>query len=318
MSKRFTMVKRAREYLAYRRKLGFELQIAGELLLQFARYADRSGHRGSLTTRLAVRWAMLPRKAHRSYWARRLDLVRCFAQYCAILDPGTEIPPRNILGPSYPRTAPYIYTAAEIAGLLAAARKLPPRKGLRPHTYVALFGLLVCTGLRLQEALKLTRADVDWKRGLLTIRQTKFRKTRLVPLHPTAVAALRKYARLRDRFQPVARSDAFFVTRRGTRISDATVRATFGQLRSQLSWANNRGRPRPRIHDMRHTFACGRLVQWYKQGRDLDQAIAALSTYLGHVDINNTYWYLTAVPELLEAAGARLEHFTDSNLGDHT
>jgi len=312
------MVKLAKEYLAYRRKLGFELQNAGQLLLQFAQYADRSGHRGSLTTQLAVQWAKLPRKASRSYLARRLDIVRGFAKHCAISDPNTEIPPENVFGPAYRRITPYIYTEAEIAALLAAARDLPPRKGLRPHTYATLFGLLACTGLRLQEALKLTRSDVDWKRELLTIRQTKFRKTRLVPLHPTAVRALRDYTRLRDRFHPAARTDAFFVTVRGTRPCDATARGAFAVLRDQLTWAGHSGRPRPRIHDLRHSFACRRLLQWYEQGTDIDQAIAALSTYLGHADVRDTYWYLTGVPELLQLAGARFEHFTKSISGDDT
>ena len=198
MSKRPTIVKLAKEYLAYRRQLGYELQHVGRLLLQFARYADRNAHRGPLTIRLAIRWAKLPRKGPRSYWARRLGIVRGFAKHCAILDPDTEIPSPDAFGRGYCRITPYIYTAAEIAALVAAARNLPPQKGLRPHTYATLFGLLACTGLRLREALNLTRSDVDWKRGLLTIRQTKFRKSRLVPLHPTAVCALRAYARARS------------------------------------------------------------------------------------------------------------------------
>jgi integrase len=306
------MVKLAKEYLAYRRQLGYELRHVGRLLLQFARYADRNGQQGHLTIQLAIRWAKLPRKAPRSYWARRLSLVRGFAEHCAILDPDTEIPSSDAFGRGYCRITPYIYTSAEIATLVAAARNLPPRKGLRPHTYATLFGLLACTGLRLREALKLTRSDVDWKRGLLTIRQTKFRKSRLVPLHPTAVRAMRAYAQARNRFYPVATTEAFFVTVRGTSLCDATVRGAFSQLRKQLSWAGHGGRPWPRIHDLRHTFASCRLLQWYKEGKDLDQAIAALSTYLGHVDVNNTYWYLTGVPELLQLAGARFEHFMDS------
>jgi integrase len=143
--------------------------------------------------------------------ARRLDVVRCFAKHRAIFEPDTEIPPYNVFGPAYRRITPHIYTAAEISALLAAASDLPPKDGLRPRTYATLFGLLACTGLRLQEALRLTQSDVDWKRGLLTIRQTKFRKSRLVPLHPTATKALRNYARLRDRHHPDAKSDAFFV-----------------------------------------------------------------------------------------------------------
>ena len=318
MTRRRTMVKLANEYLAYRRKLGFQLQNVGQLLLQFARYADRNGHRGSLTTELAIRWARLPRNGPRSYWARRLNIVRGFSTYCAIFDPETEIPPQNIFGRGYRRVTPYIYTGDEIAALLAAARDLPPRKGLRPHTYATLFGLLACTGLRLIEALKLTRADVDWKSGLLTIRQTKFRKSRLIPLHATTVRVLRDYARMRDRFHPVARTDAVFVSVHGTPLSATTARATFAVLRDQLPWTGHSGRPKPRVHDLRHSFACRQLLQWYEQGTDVDRAITALSTYLGHADVHNTYWYLTGVPELLHLAVARFEHFTESISGDHT
>ena len=318
MSKRPTMVKRAKDYLAYRRKLGFKLQDAEELLLKFARYADRSGHRGTLTTQLAVRWAQLPRKASHSYLARRLEVVRGFARHCTIFDPATEIPPDNIFGPAHRRITPYIYTASEVSALLAAASNLPPRNGLRPHTYATLFGLLACTGLRLEEALRLERLDVDWKQGLLTVRETKFGKSRLVPVHPTALQALHDYARLRDRFHPVARTDAFFVTIHGTRFCAVTVRSTFGHLRAQLQWSGNSGRLLPRIHDLRHTFACRRLLQWYEQGTAIDQAIAALSTYLGHVGVNHTYWYLTGIPELLQSAGSRFEHFREPIQGDHT
>lgn len=317
MSRIATMVKLAREYLVYRRKLGVDLKNAGPLLLQFARYADKRGHRGALTSRLAIRWAGLPHNVSRPYLARRLDIVRCFANYRAIYDPDTEIPPCDVFGPAYRRITPHIYTAAEISALLAAAGDLPPQKELRPHTYATLFGLLACTGLRLNEALRLTRADVDWKRGLLAIRETKFRKSRLVPLHPTAIKALRKYARLRDHHHPDPKTDAFFVTVRGTRLCRSTVEGTFVKLRKKLSWTPRGGCRAPRIHDLRHTFACHRLALWYRQHADVEQQMLALSTYLGHTNVRDTYWYLTAVPELLQLAGTRFEHFTDSNSGDH-
>lgn len=312
------MVKLAREYLAYRRQLGVDLKGAGPLLIQFARYADRRGHRGPLTSQLAIRWAGLPRQVSHTYLARRLDIVRCFARHRAIFDPETEVPPSNVFGPAYRRVTPHIYTAAEISALLTAARELPPRDGLRPHTYATLFGLLACTGLRLREALQLTRTDVDWKRGLLTIRVTKFRKSRLVPLHPTAIQALRDYARRRDRQHSVAKTDAFFVSVRGTRPSREVVEGTFLKLRQKLSWSPQGERPAPRIHDLRHTFACHRLVLWHQQHVDVEQQLLALSTYLGHASVRDTYWYLTAVPELLQMAGARFEHFTKSNSGDHS
>lgn len=317
MSRTRTMVRLAKEYLAYRRKLGVDLTSAGPLLIQFAQYADKRGHRGPLTSQLAIRWAGLPRNASRTYLARRLDIVRCFAKYRAIFDPDTEIPPSNVFGPAYRRITPYIYTAAEISALLAAARDLTPRDGLRPHTFATLFGLLACTGLRLREALRLTRSDVDWKRGLLTIRVSKFRKSRLVPLHPTTIQALREYARLRDRHHRKPTTNAFFLTVRGTALSRSSVQGVFLKIRRQLSWLPRGGRRyAPRIHDLRHTFACNRLVLWHKQHVDVEHRLLALSTYLGHADVRYTYWYLTAVPELLELAGARFEHFTEANAGD--
>ncbi len=318
MSHRSTIVKLAKDYLAYRRKLGVDLKSAGPLLIQFARYADRRGHRGPLTSQLAIRWAGLPRQVSRTYLARRLDVVRCFAKHRAIFDHETEVPPSNVFGPAYRRVTPHIYTAAEISALLTAARELPPRDGLRPQTYATLFGLLACTGLRLREALRLTRSDVDWKRGLLTIRVTKFRKSRLVPLHPTAIQALRDYARRRDRHYPDAKTEAFFLTIRGTQPSYAAVEHAFLQLRRKLSCSPRGGHPAPRIHDLRHTFACHRLVLWHKQHVDVEQQLLALSTYLGHASVRDTYWYFTAVPELLQIAGARFEHFTESNSGDHS
>jgi integrase len=310
MTRRGSMVRWARDYLAYRRDLGFQLRKREPLLLQFAEYADRAGHRGPLTTELAVRWARLPAHAAPRYWAIRLDVVRGFARYLAVVDPDTEIPPRGLLGPAYCRVTPHIYSEAEVSALLAAARRLPPRNSLRPHTYGALFGLLACTGLRGSEARHLTQADVAWEQNLLTIRATKFRKTRLVPLHPTATQALRAYAQVRDRFHPAPRSEAFFVTRRGAPLPATAVQATFERLRDQLAWSPRSGTRAPRIHDLRHTFACRRLLQWYKQGLAVDPLIDALATYLGHAGVSHTYWYLTGVPELLELAAARFESYS--------
>jgi integrase len=305
----------AEEYLAYRRGLGYALQGDGQLLLRFAAYADRTGHRGPLTTELAVRWARLPREASPVYWARRLAVIRGFARYRALFDPDTEIPPRGLLGPAYRRVTPHIDSQVELADLLGAARRLSGGTGLRPHTYATLFGLLACTGMRLSEALRLNRSDVDWQQSLLTIHQSKFRKSRLVPIHASATAALRAYADRRDRLHSGGAEEAVFVTARGTRLCRATAEDTFSDLRAQLPWPADGGRRGPRIHDLRHTFACRRLQQWYQQGVAVDQAIAALATYLGHTTIRDTYWYLTGVPELLELAAARFQHFAAPDPG---
>jgi integrase len=311
-----SMVDSVDEYLDYRRRLGFLLRIEGRMLLAFARYADRSGHRGPLTTELAVRWARLSPDAAPPYQARRLQVVRGFARYRAILDPATEIPPEGLLGPARRRTAPHIYSEAELSALLAAARRLASPTGLRPRTYATLIGLLSCTGLRIAEALKLARSDVDWDHATLTIHETKFHKSRLVPLRPTTVQALEAYARFRDRCHPIPQTDAFFVPERGTPLPYARVRITFRGLRTHLPGPPRPEGRTPRIDDIRHTFACRRLLRWYADGADLDHAVLTLSTYLGHAQVSDTYWYLTGIPELLNLAAARFEQFGVPDPGD--
>jgi integrase len=316
MSQSTPMINLVEEYLEYRRRLGFQLRIEGQMLLEFARYADRSGHCGPLTTELAVRWARLPARAAPLYQARRLEVVRGFARHRAIFDPATEIPPEGLLGSAHRRTTPHIYTEAELSTLLAAARRLPSSTGLRPQVYATLIGLFSCTGLRNSEALKLSRSDVDLVHGALTIRESKFHKSRLVPLHSSAVQALSQYARLRDRCHPIPQTDAFFVSDQGTRLSASTVRHTFQKLREDLPGATQTGTRAPRIHDLRHTFACRRLLRWYADGADLDHAVGVLSTYLGHVKVSDTYWYLTGIPELLDLAASRFERFNSPDPGD--
>jgi integrase len=310
------MVNLVEEYLVYRRRLGFQLHIVGQMLLEFARYADRLGHSGPLTTELAVRWARLPVEATPLYQAQRLEAVRCFARHRAIFDPATEIPPEGLLGSAHRRTAPYIYSEADLSTLLSAARRLPSPTGLRPQTYTTLFGLMSCTGLRISEALKLSRGDVDWGRGTLTIRESKFHKSRLVPLHPSVVPVLREYARFRDRRHPILQTEACFVSERGKALAYSTVRQTFRKLCQHLPITTPPGTRGPRIHDLRHTFACRCLLRWYAEGADLDHAVPALSTYLGHVKVSDTYWYLTGIPELLGLAASRFERFASPDPGD--
>jgi integrase len=312
--KRATMVSLVEEYLVMRRKLGFALEIEGQQLMRFARYADRAGHRGPLTIELAVRWALLGRDRGCVAAARRLDAVRRFAKHRWLLDARTQVPPEGLLGQSYRRRPmPHIYSDGELAALLKAASALGPSRGLRPRTYVTLLGLLAATGLRISEALRLTRGDVDLNTGVLTVVQTKFQKSRLVPLHPTTTRALRRYARARNRRYPrVSRAMAFFLTERGTSLKYWRALMTFTALRTQLGWTGPRGQ-RPRLHDLRHTFAVRRLIRWHRRGVDLHHRIAALSTYLGHVKVTDTYWYLTAVPELLAITGRQYERFAFDN-----
>lgn len=303
---KLTLSPRAREYLALRRGLGFAMKGEGAQLLRFARWADTARPGGPLTVELAVQWACLPQGVDPTYRARRLDIVRRFARHLALFDARTEMPPPKLLGPSYRRRPPHIYTPSEQAALLGAAARLGPKGGLRPHTYVTLFGLLASTGLRISEALRLTRSDVDLDAGLLTVSESKFHKSRQVPLHPSVAVALRRYASRRDRCHPESVAGTFFLTEKGTRLTYWRAMMTFTGLRRQLRWTGSRP---PRIHDLRHTFAVRRLQRWYEEGADVDHEIAALTTYLGHVKVTDTYWYLSAVPELLAATAARFERY---------
>lgn len=309
MSHAKTMLTLAQEYLDYRRNLGFQLIVEGKQLLKFAEYADGMGHEGSITTELALRWARLPENSSPLYEARRLEVVRCFAKYRAIFDSDTEIPLSGLLGVAHRRTQPHIYSEGEIRDLLAAAAQLVPLTGLRSSTYTTLFGLLASTGLRPSEAFRLRREDVDFERRVLTIVGTKFHKSRLIVIHPSTCDRLQKYALIRDRHFPISESDSFLLSRQGSSLKYSTVRSTFRSICDRLKWKSNGHRKRPRMYDLRHTFACRRLLQWYRDGVDVDHAMASLSTYMGHAKVTDTYWYITGIPELLQIAAQRFEDF---------
>lgn len=304
-----TMVALAQEYLDYRRQLGSQLRAEGPLLLSFAEYADRSGHRGPVTIDLSLRWARMPADASPLYHARRLEIVRCFTRYRAIFDPATEIPPDRLLGKAHRRICPHIFSNAELSALMKAADELRPRNGLRPLTYRTLFGLLSSTGMRITEALRLRSEDVDLTTGTITVAETKFYKSRLLALHPTVCEQLNDYAEARELHHPLAESATFLVCQRGQSLKYSTVRTAFRKIVDRLGWQSNGGRRRPRLYDLRHTFACRRLITWYHEGVDVDHAIVSLSTYLGHAKVTDTYWYITGVPELLQIASGRFEYF---------
>jgi len=233
--------------------------------------------------------------------------VRQFARYRALLDPATEVPPAGLLGRVPRRRQPHIYSDAELAALLRQASLLLPRGGLRPKTYVAFFSLLASTGLRLSEACRLAPGDVDLGAGVLTVQEGKFRKARLVPLHPSATQALSRYAAQRDACRGASGPGCFFRTERAPALTPAAVEKTFSRIRQRLGWTAQGRARRPRIHDLRHTFAVRRLMRWYEDGADLERKLLALSTYLGHAKVSDTYWYLTGVPELLAIAAQRFE-----------
>lgn len=297
------------EYLTVRRGLGFDGDGPRWMLRSFARFADRVGHQGPMTTNLAMHWAFATPSRDPAQATRRLAALRPFARYCAAFDAATEVPPTGLGGRLPPRKPPHVYSEAEIAALLRQAQRLSPRRGLRPRTYVALFSLLVSTGLRLSEACRLRRDDVDLAGGILTIRQSKFRKSRLVPLHPTATLALIRYAADRDACHG---SDHFFHTDRASGLLRATVEKTFSRIRQRLAWSAPGRARRPRIHDLRHTFAARCLLRGAEAGIDVDRQILALSTYLGHAKVSDTYWYLSAVPELMALTAQRFERFARS------
>lgn len=296
------MTERVGEYLRLRRALGFSLVEAGHVLPQFAAYLDAAGAQ-TLTVELAVAWARLPEGVQAIHWAHRLGAVRGFARWMLSIDPATEIPPTGVFAARQQRRTPHIYTSGEIAALMHAAKRLRPR--LRALTYPALLGLLGCTGLRLGEAIALSRSDVDLDGGIITVRHAKLRRERLVPLHPSAIDALGDYTRVRDRLAPTG--PAFFVSTGGARLTLAAVDHTFTKLVTAAGLST--GAVTPRVHELRHAVAVQTLIGFYRDaddGGDIDARLPLLSTLLGHVSQASTYWYLTAVPELMHLAAARL------------
>ena len=297
------------QYVAVRRALGTKLAEPARTLGQFVSFLERerSSH---ITTALAVRWAMTPQGVQRATWARRLSMVRKFATWLSAFDPQTEVPPHRLIPGRRRRNRPHIFTDTEIGCLMAEAGRLRSSTGLRPLTYTTLIGLLASTGLRPGEALALDKSDVDLKNGILSIRQTKFGKSRFVPLDPSTREALQRYAEHRDTICLRPRSSAFLLTERGTRVHAVAARRTFAVISCAIGLrppmvGRRRGRG-PRLQDFRHSFATQRLVEWYRAGLDVERELPKLSTYLGHVGIGLTYWYIEAVPELLALASKRL------------
>ena len=297
------------QYLALRRSLGFELREAEATLNAFVAFAQAEGA-SFITTNLVLRWTQQPSKIQSATWAARVSMVRCFATWRSATDPRTEIPPERLVPCRYVRTPPYIYSDDEIARLLAVTRKLPSAKGLRGATYATFFALLAASGMRMREALALDQRDVDLGEGVLTIRRTKFRKSRLVPVHPTTRDALEKYAERRAALVGGAGRPAFFVSERGARISQWSTRYTFAKVSSHIGlrapFKGSQHGHGPRLHDLRHRFAVTTLIDWYRAGVDVEREMPKLAAYLGHTHIHDTYWYIEAVPELLQLAAERL------------
>lgn len=296
------LARHAEDYLALRRALGFKLNREGEVLPQLVAYVEAAGAE-TLTAELAISWARLPQGVQRITWAQRLGAARGFARYLKTVDPSTEVPPHDVFGARQRRPTPYLWSEGEVLRLLEAVGELRPP--LRAATYQTLFGLLAVSGMRLGEALGLQRGDVDLTSGVLTIREGKFRRERLVPLHPSATAALRRYGERRDQLWPKPPSRTYFISSVGTALHAGCVHRTFNAITTRLGLRT--AAARPRLHDLRHSFAVHTLIGWQRSGADIGAGMAKLSGYLGHVSPAGTYWYLSAVPELMQLAAARLD-----------
>lgn len=295
-----------REYLALRRAVGFKLHDAERCLKHFVSFMQQRGE-CRITTALAYEWATQPTRATPAHWAQRLGYVRRFARYLQAGQPDTEVPPMQLIPAHYARAKPYLYSREEITRLMAAARALSPENRLPGLSYHCLIGLLTATGLRISEALALTREDVDLDHGILTVRAGKFGKSRLAPLHFSTQRMLKDYARRRDALIGEPRSSYFLVAAGGGRLWGPNVRVAFYALSRTTGLRGASDRRGPRLHDLRHRFAIETLRRWYRCGQNVETLLPALSTYLGHVNIRDTYWYLSACPELLNAAAHRLQ-----------
>lgn len=301
-----TLREAVEDYLRMRRNLGFKLREAGKGLQDFVSFLEERGAT-YINTPLALEWAQQPTSAQPAEWARRLSFVRGFARYRCAIDSRTEIPPAKLLPYRPERARPYLYTDEEIERLLEAALNLPPAGGFRRWVYHCLFGLLVVSGLRIGEALGLKLEDVDLSEGILTIRGTKFGKSRLIPLHLATQQTLADYKLRRDDFLAGHPAPYFFLSQRGNRLDKGEVHRTFYRLSRQIGLRDPNSSKGPRLHDFRHRFAVQTLLQWYRAGEDVERRLPILSTYLGHVHVSDTYWRLTACPELMGLAVQRLE-----------
>jgi integrase/recombinase XerD len=291
------------DYLALRRALGFKLEKPGRLLPGFAAFAEAAGA-GTVTIDLALKWAVLPQGTSPVWAAQRLSMVRGFARYLQAVDPAAQVPPADLLPARTRRATPYIYSDDDVTALMAAARSL--RNPLKAATFETLIGLLAVTGMRGSEAMGLDRDDLG-DDGMLTVRATKFRKSRQLPLDETTLRALGSYQALRGQLCPAPATASLLVSATGARLCHATIQPVFRHLVRQAGIGKNAPRARPVIHGLRHSFAVKTLLGWYQDGQDVQARMPALSTYLGHAGPAATYWYLSATPDLLALAAGRLE-----------
>lgn len=300
----------AADYIAQRRHLGYRSVTAERALRAFAHHLDDTGHDVPIPVETSLAWATRTASTDPCHPARRLNTIRGFLRHLSTIDGATAVPAPGLLGPAGHRRPPHIYSDSEIHHLMDAARGLEPAGGLRPHAYRTLFALLSCTGLRITEALALSCDDVDLAAGIITVRAGKRGRMRLVPLHPSAIGPLHDYTTDRQRrFGWPGPDAAFFRTDRSDRISYNAAHYAFAAVRRQLGWSGDGRTGDPTIHDLRHSMAVRRVEAWHAAGDNVDAKIPLLATYLGHVEVRDTYWYLSATPELMAIISDKFESF---------
>lgn len=300
------------DYVAMKRAMGFSFYYQELKLKSFCKFL-KAKKRKRFTAELAKTWALEGRKRPDSLSSGKLSVVRAFAVYWQSIDPHTELWPENLWPIRYKRKNPYIYNRAEIHKILKGCEELEPEGSLHPLTFSTLFGLIATCGLRLSEAVELQKQDVDLKNGVITIRRTKFNKTRILPIHPTTVKVLANYVVTRNRFfenylSKHVRSEHFFISNNETPIANGVAEWTFNKIALQCG-IRKESRKGPRIHDLRHTFVVNSLEDCFRQGKDVETLLPVLSTYMGHAQPGSTYWYMTITPELMSLASERLDQY---------
>lgn len=293
------------DYLKVRRALGYELKDTERLLNHFITFLAEKNKK-HITIALALEWAIRPKNTTQAYWSRRLSMVRSFTKYYQADDQKTQIPPTHLLSIQPRRAQPYIYSDEQIRQLLTGCQSLLSH-GLREHTYYTFFGLMVVTGCRISELVSLNQEDFNETQYWITILNSKFNKSRLLPLHQSTIVQLKKYIQIRDQCHPNPQSKAFFLSDRGIRLTVWSVRHAFIQTSKQIGLRAPSDSFGPRIQDIRHTFTVKSVLRWYRDDIDVNQKMPLLSAYLGHKKPSDTYWYLTGIPELLAQAAIRLE-----------